>query len=47
MPPSITSPDANFFGGAMNESLGKNGDFSQSTSDYNPLLNRQLENPTS
>jgi len=31
----------------MGESLEKHGRISESTSDYNPLLNRQLENPTS
>lgn len=31
----------------MSDSMGKNGDVGESTSDYNPLLNRQLENPTS
>jgi len=40
-------PDTNISSGPMDESLEKNGTIGGSASDYNPLLNRQLENPTS
>lgn len=47
MPSSRTSPDANFSGAPVGESAAKFSDVNDSTQDFNPLLNRQLENPTS
>jgi hypothetical protein len=44
---SKTFPVTNISGGPINESSEKNSSFGESISDYNPLLNRQLENPTS
>ncbi|VVC34124.1 Hypothetical protein CINCED_3A014349 [Cinara cedri] len=38
-----TSPNSS----GVSDTIGKNGDVGESTLDYNPLLNRQLENPTS
>ncbi|XP_026809394.1 proton-coupled amino acid transporter-like protein CG1139 isoform X1 [Rhopalosiphum maidis] len=46
-PSPRTLPITNISSGPMSESLEKNGTDGGSTSDYNPLLNRQLENPTS
>ncbi|XP_025411260.1 proton-coupled amino acid transporter-like protein CG1139 isoform X2 [Sipha flava] len=46
-PMSKTFPVTNISGGPINESSEKNSSFGESISDYNPLLNRQLENPTS
>jgi len=40
-------PDTNISGDTMSESMAKHGGINESTTDYNPLLNRQLENPTS
>jgi len=46
-PSPRTLLDTDISSSPMSESLEKNGAVGGSTSDYNPLLNRQLENPTS